>query len=64
MIIKQNHFKILKEYLDRKINPEDIAPEDRIIIFELCKARKKQIQKKLNMKKKKINELNIKYKKE
>ena len=41
MKITQRHFDILKDYLDMKINPEDIAEEDKKIILELCKLRKK-----------------------
>lgn len=49
MKIKQKHLRILKDFLDKKIEPEDIAEEDKPIIMELCKARKKQLQDKLDI---------------
>lgn len=60
MKITQKHFSILKDFLDRKINPEDIATEDQKIILELCKARKKQIQNKIDDTEKELEELNKK----
>lgn len=60
MKITQRHFDILKDYLDKKINPEDIATEDQKIILELCKARKKQIQNKIDDTEKELEELNKK----
>lgn len=63
MKITQKHFSILKDFLDRKINPEDIEEEDRIIVLELCKARKNQLQHKIDIEMKELNELNKKLKK-
>lgn len=60
MKITQKHFDILKDYLEKRINPEDIAKEDQKIILELCKARKKQIQNKINDTEKELEELNKK----
>ena len=57
MKFKQKHLKILKDFLDRKIDPEDIAEEDKPIIMELCKARKKQLQDKLNLQITKLQKL-------
>ena len=57
MKFKQKHLKILKDFLDRKIEPEDIAEEDKPIIMELCKARKKQLQDKLNLQITKLQKL-------
>ena len=51
MYVTQKHFDLLRDYLDRKINPEDIANEDKRIVLELCKARKKQLQKELILRK-------------
>ncbi len=60
MTITQRHFDILKDFLDRKINLEDIEKEDRIIILELCKSRKKQIQNKIDNIDRELEELNKK----
>ena len=60
MKITQRHFDILKDYLDMKINPEDIAEEDKKIILELCKLRKKQLQNKIEIEEQELNELNKK----
>ena len=57
MRIKQKHLKIMKNFLDRKIEPEDIAEEDKPIILELCKARKKQLQDKLDIQTKKLKNI-------
>ncbi len=57
MKFKQKHLKILKDFLDRKIEPEDIAEEDKPIIMELCKARKKQLQDKLDLQITKLQKL-------
>lgn len=62
MKITQRHFDILKDYLDMKINPEDIAEEDKKIILELCKLRKKQLQNKIEIEEQELNELNKKLK--
>ena len=62
MKITQRHFDILKDYLDMKINPEDIAKEDKKIILELCKLRKKQLQNKIEIEEQELNELNKKLK--
>ena len=58
MKIMQKHFDILKDFLDRKINPEDIEEEDRIIVLELCKARRIQIQSKIDIIENELRELN------
>ena len=58
----QKHFDILKDFLDRKINPEDIEKDDRIIVLELCKARGIQIQNKIDILENELQELNKKIK--
>lgn len=62
MKIMQKHFDILKDFLDRKINPEDIEKDDRIIVLELCKARGIQIQNKIDILENELQELNKKIK--
>lgn len=57
MDINKKHLQILKEFLDRKIDPEDIPEKDKPIIMELCKARKKQLEDKIEIKTKQIDEL-------
>ena len=63
MKIMQKHFEILKDFLDNKIKPEDIEKEDRIIVLELCKARRIQIYNKIDMVEKELRELNNELKK-
>lgn len=62
MYINEKHLKILKDFLDRKIDPEDIEEEDKPIIIELCKVRKRQLTKKLEIKTQILNELKEKLK--
>ena len=57
MKFSQKHLQTLKDFLDKKIEPEDIAEVDKSIIIELCKARKKQLQDKLEIQKKKLQKL-------
>ena len=57
MDINKKHLQILKDFLDRKIDPEDILEKDKPIIMELCKARKKQLEDKIEIKTKQIDEL-------
>jgi hypothetical protein len=57
MIINKKHLQILKDFLDRKIDSEDIADKDKPIIIELCKARKKQLEDKIEIKTKKIRRI-------
>ena len=45
--ISKRHLGILKKFLDREIDAENIQEKDKKIIMELCIARKKQIQKKI-----------------
>ncbi len=57
MDINKKHLQILKDFLDKKINSEDISDEDKPIIMKLCKARKKQLEDKIKIKTKQLNEL-------
>ncbi len=50
MVIKENHLQILKKFLEKKITPDDIKEEDKPVIIELCKARQKQLEDKINKK--------------
>ena len=54
MVIKENHLQILKKFLEKKITPDDIKEEDKTVIIELCKARQKQLEDKINKKIEKI----------
>ena len=60
MKITQKHFDIVKDFLDRKINPEDIENQDKVIILKLCKARENQLQNKIDILEKELIELNKK----
>ncbi len=60
MKIEQKYFEILKDYLKGKIKPEDIAEKDKIIILKLCKARKDQLNNKINYEIEKIHEISEK----
>ena len=56
--IDAESLKIFKDFIEEKINPEDIAEEEKPIIVKLCKSRKRQLQKRLNIAKKRLSELN------
>ncbi len=45
---KEKYLQILKDFLDKKITPDDIKEEDKPVIIELCKARQKQLENKIN----------------
>lgn len=60
MKYNQTHLELLKNFLERKIESKDINEEDKSIIIELCKARKKQLENKIKIKRKELNELNKK----
>ena len=58
-MINENYLQILKDFLDKKITPDDIKEEDKPVIIELGIARQKQLENKINkeiekLKKKKI----------
>lgn len=47
-MINENYLQILKEFLDKKITPDDIKEEDKPVIIELGIARQKQLENKIN----------------
>lgn len=47
-MINENYLQILKDFLDKKITPDDIKEEDKPVIIELGIARQKQLENKIN----------------